>query len=184
MPNAPHSRRLPARALPVLLSAIALALAFGYVLARAAEPDWHLYVGEAVVDTVNAPLDQVHLAGQWVLTTDKWTIERNDDKTGELVTGWRAVKHPLVRFVAGSARVRVAVQLKAAGPGRTEVRVLGGIATSVDLNGGPVLPLAQAAGQKECRGYVTELKARLADQLTADGAPSGAPRTAPAAANR
>ena len=184
MPYVPHARRLPARVLPVLLAAIALAPAFGYVLAHAAEPDWHLYVGEAVVDTLNAPMDQVHLAGQWVLTTDQWTIERNDDKTGELVTSWKAVKHPLVRFVAGNARVRVAVQLKATGPGRTEVRVLGGIATSADLNGGPILPLAQAAGQKECRGYVKELKARLADQLTADGAPSGPPRAAPGAASR
>jgi hypothetical protein len=86
--------------------------------------------------------------------------------------------------VTGNARVRVAVALKPVGPGKTEVRVLGGIATQVDLAGGPVLPLAQAAGQKECKGYVTELKARLADMLTADGAPSGAPRSASAAASR
>jgi len=178
MPYIKYSRRPPALVLPVLVAAVALALAFGYALAHAAESDWHLYVGEAVVDTLNAPLDQVHSAGQWVLLSDKWTIERSDDKTGDLVTSWKAVKHPLVRLVAGNARVRVAVQLKAAGPGRTEVRVLGGIASSVDLNGGPILPLAQAAGQKECRGYVTELKARLADQLTADGAPSGSPRAA------
>jgi hypothetical protein len=178
MPYLKHSRRPPALALPVLLTAVALALVCGYVFAHAAEADWHLYVGDAVVDTVNAPLDQVHLAGQWVLLTDKWTIERNNDKVGELVTSWRPVKHPLVHLVAGNARVRVAVSLKAAGPGRTEVRVLGGIATQADLAGGPVLPLAQAAGQKECRGYVTELKARLADLLTADGAPSGSPRSA------
>jgi hypothetical protein len=178
MPYLKHSRRPPALVLPVLLAAVALALVCGYVLAHAAEPEWHLYVGDAVVDTVDAPFDQVHLAGQWVLITDKWSIDRKNDVTGELVTDWRPIHHPLVHLVTGNARVRVAVALKPVGPGKTEVRVLGGIATQVDLAGGPILPLAQAAGQKECKGYVTELKARLADMLTADGAPSGSPRSA------
>jgi hypothetical protein len=146
----------------------------------AAEDGWHVYVGDAVVDTLAGSLEQVHSAGQWVLLSDHWTLGPPDANSSSLVTHWRPVQHPLVRLVAGRSCVRVAVAMKEVSPGRIEVRVLGGVASVADLSASPVLPLAQVAGQKECKGYVTELKARLADELTADGAASGSPRAASA----
>lgn len=185
MPYVAPLQRHPVRTVPALIIALVALSILAAQDSRAATGDgWHLYVGDAVVDTLDAPLDQVYAAGQWVLASDHWSIDRDDPKTGKLITHWKPVKHPLVRLATGSARVRVAVALRAAGPGRTEVQVLGGIATQVDLAGGPVLSLAQAAGQHECRGYVTEVKARLADARMADGAPSGSPKSAAAAAKR
>ncbi len=180
-----HVLRRPVLAVSALLATIvALSIPAARAGSAASEDGWHLYVGDAVVDTLNGSMEEVYAAGQWVLASDHWVVDRDDPKTGSMVTKWKPVHHPLVRMAAGQARVRVAVALKAAGPGRTEVRVLGGIATQTNLDGGPVLPLAQAAGQHECRGYVTELKARLLDARMADGAPSGGPKSAPASPKR
>ncbi|MEP7028775.1 MAG: hypothetical protein ABI960_09300 [Candidatus Eisenbacteria bacterium] len=180
-----HAVRRPVLAVSALLTTLlALTLSAPGTVRAATENGWHLYVGEAVVDTLNASMDEVYAAGQWVLATNHWTVNRADPRTGKLVTEWKPVKHPLVRLATGPANVRVAVALVPAGPGRVEVRVLGGIATLANLEGGPILPLAQAAGQRECRGYVTEVKARLLDMRLADGAPSGAPKSTPAAAKR
>lgn len=181
MPIAPRPRRLPDLRLPAaagILSAAALLLNHAPVRATAASnaPDWHLYVGEAVVDTVDGSIAQVFSAGAWVLREDSWTIERKDEAQGKLVTGWKPVRHPLVRLATGPAKVRVAVALRTVGLDRTEVQVLGGIASESELTG-PVLPLAQRAGQKECQGYVTELRARLAEERLSDGAPSASPRS-------
>jgi hypothetical protein len=137
--------------------------------------DWHLYVGEAVIDTLDGSASEIFAAGNWVLLKDSWTIERKNEAAGTLVTGWKPVRHPLLKLATGAASVRVAVALKSVGPGRTEIRVLGGIAAQEELRG-PVLPLAQSAGQHECRGYVTELRARLAEERLSDGAPSASPR--------
>ena len=164
----------------ILSLSIAICL-LAHSSARAADEDnWHVYVGDAVVDTVDGSLDQVKSAGQWVLLADRWTLDAKGAAPAKMVTRWRPVQHPLVRMVTGRACVRVAVVLAEVSPGRTEVRVTGGVATQADLEGGPVLSLARAAGQKECRGYVTELRTRLTDELTADGAASGSPKAATA----
>jgi hypothetical protein len=163
----------------ILFAFLVLVLLAGALDARAAaeSPDWHLYAGEAVVDTLDGTPGEAFTAGVWVLLHDSWEIERKDSARGTLVTAWKPVKHKLVKFAAGPSKVRVAVALKSVGPGRTEVRVLGGIA-SRDALGGAILPLAQRAGQHECQGYVEELKARLAEDRLSDGAPSASPRSA------
>jgi len=180
MPNALRPRRQPDLRLPVAAGILAAAFLLNHAPACAAAsanaPDWHLYVGEAVVDTVDGSIAQVFSAGAWVLRQDSWTLERKDEAQGKLVTAWKPVRHPLVRLATGPAKVRVAVGLKIVGPDRIEVQVLGGIASESELTG-PVLPLAQRAGQHECQGYVTELRARLAEERLADGAPSASPRS-------
>lgn len=137
---------------------------------------WNVYVGQAVVDTLDGSLSEVFTAGSWVLNHDSWTIERQDAATGKLVTAWKPVKHKLLKLATGPAKVRVAVALKSVGSGRTEVQVTGGIASQAQLKG-PLLPLAQNAGQHECRGYVEDLKVRLALDQLSDGAPSASPRS-------
>lgn len=134
------------------------------------ENKWHVYVNDAVVDTLDASFAETFTAGRWVLANTAWTLDHGDSSAGQLITRWKPINHPLVKLVSGSARVRVAVALKDAGRGRTEVRVLGGIATEAALEGGPVLPLARGAGEHECRGYVTKLRARLAAQKLAAAA--------------
>lgn len=173
MAHPPRTMRVP-----LLLAACGLALLAAPFPARAAgdAKDWHVYVGEAVIDTLDGSVAQVFAAGTWVLLDDHWAIERQDEATGRLVTGWKPIHHPLVKLATGPGRVRVAVSLKNVGPGRTEVQVLGGIASRDEL-GGAVLPLAQSAGQHECRGYVSELRARLAVDRLSDGAPSGSSRS-------
>ena len=160
-----------------ILFAFTLLVLLTYALSARAqsEPaDWHLYTGDAVVDTLDGAPSEVFGAGAWVLCHDDWTLERKDEAKGTLVTAWRPVKHRLVRLAAGPAHVRVAVAFRPVGDLRTEVRVIGGIASKNDI--GAILPLAQSAGQTECKGYVTELKARLAEDRLSDGAPSGSPR--------
>jgi hypothetical protein len=78
----------------------------------------------------------------------------------------------------------VAVALREVASGRTEVQVLGGIATESDLAGSPVLPLAQSAGQHECKGFVRELKIRLADVRIAGRVPPGGLKTGSASEQR
>lgn len=173
----PHRGHGPAFVLFAFLL-FALLLSALYVHAARAEPaasDWHLYTGQAVIDTIDGEPAAVFGAGAWVLAHDSWEIERKDAGTGVLVTAWKPVRHKLVQLATGPARVRVAVAIKSVGRGRCEVRVLGGIAARDEL-GGAVLPLAQRAGQHECQGYVDELKARLAEDRLSDGAPSNSPR--------
>jgi hypothetical protein len=164
--------RGPALILFAFLFVLLLATA---LKARAAESDWHLYTSEAVVDTLDGSVSDAFKAGAWVLVDDHWVIEKQDAAKGFLVTGWKAVKHPLVKLTVGQSQVRVAVGLRALGPARTEVTVKGGIASREPL-AGPVENLARKAGTHECEGYVQELKARLAEDLLSDGAGSGTPR--------
>lgn len=137
---------------------------------------WNVYVGEAVVDTLEGSLSEVFTAGSWVLNHKSWIIARQDPAAGNLVTAWKPVKHKLLKLATGPTRVRVAVALKSVGSRRTEVQVVGGIASQAQLKG-PLLPLAQNAGQHECRGYVEDLKIRLAQDQLSDGGPSGSPRS-------
>jgi hypothetical protein len=125
---------------------------------------WHPLVGDVVVDTLDVAAASAFTAGRWVLLKDAWSLDRSDSLGGRLVTAWKPVKHPLVRLVSGAAQVRVSVALRAVGEDRTEVRVQGGIATQSDLNGTPIEGMARAAGERECRGYVTEVRQRLEDQ--------------------
>lgn len=143
--------------------------------AHAADSDWHLYTAEAVVDTLDGAVSDVFKAGAWVLVDDHWVIEKQDAGQGFLVTGWKPIKHALVKLTMGESRVRVAVGLRALSPVRTEVTVRGGIAAKEAL-GGTVENLARKAGTHECEGYVQELKQRLADERLSDGAGSGTPR--------
>ena len=143
--------------------------------AGTAESDWHLYTSDAVVDTLEGGVSEVFNAGAWVLVEDQWEIEKKSPEQGFLVTGWKPVKHALVRFTVGQTRVRVAVALRALGPVRTEVTVRGGIASREPL--GAVENLARKAGTKECEGYLEELKERLVEERLSDGAGSGSPRS-------
>jgi hypothetical protein len=144
------------------------------VHAAPAESDWHLYTADAVVDTLDGGIPAIFQAGAWVLLHDNWEIEKKDADKGCLITGWKPVKHPLVKLTVGQSRVRVAVGLRALTPGRTEVTVRGGIASREPL--GAVEGLARKAGTHECENYVVELKARLAEDRLTDGAPSASPR--------
>jgi hypothetical protein len=166
---------LTPRRLRLLVLPFALLVAASAASAGDDAKDWHVYVGEAVVDTLDGTVAEAFAAGSWVLKDEKWTIERQDAAAGKLVTGWKPIRHPLVKFAAGPSKVRVAVSLKSVGDGRTEVQVLGGIASQQELKG-PLLPLAQNAGQHECKGYVKDLKERLAEERLSDGAPSGTAR--------
>ena len=157
----------------ILFASLMLVTAGG-AHAATAESDWHLYTSEAVVDTLDGAVSDVFKAGAWVLVDDKWQIEKNDPEQGFLVTGWKPVKHPLVKLAMGESRVRVAVGLRALGPARTEVTVKGGIASREPL--GAVENLARKAGVRECEGYLEELRERLADERLSDGAGSGNPR--------
>ena len=165
-------RRGPASVLFAFLFVLLLVTAFK---AHAAESDWHLYTAEAVVDTLDGAVSDVFKAGAWVLVDDHWVIEKQDAGQGFLVTGWKPVKHPLVKLTVGQTRVRVAIGLRSLGPARTEVTVRGGIASREAL-AGPVENLARKAGTRECEGYVDELRQRLADERLSDGAGSGTPR--------
>jgi len=141
----------------------------------ATEPEWNVYAGDAVVDTLDGSADELFSAGAWVLTSHEWQLEQKNRALGTLVTAWRPVKHKLVRLATGPAQMRVAVALKELDPGRTEVRVRGGLASRDKL--GAILPLAQSAGRKECEGFVEDLKARALEQREADGAGSGGRRS-------
>ena len=147
-------------------------LAFASIAHASDDPNWHIYAADAVVDTLDGSSDELFEAGAWVLVHHDWDVERQNKGLGTMVTAWRPVKHPLVRMATGPAQVRVAFALKELPANRTEVRVLGGIASRTEL--GAVLPLARAAGRKECLGFVVDLKARALDQRQADGAGSGA----------
>ncbi len=182
MPPHTHcSSRRHAWPLALLLSILGVAIAGSAGRARAADaPAWNLLLGDAVTDTVDVPLAQALEAGRWVLLKDQWVIEPGDSGSARLVTRWKAVHHPLVRFVTGDARVRVAVTMRALSATRTEVSMQGGIATEVNLQGSPVLGLARTAGEHESRGYIDELHARLDDERvaradTAGGAVTPAP---------
>ena len=163
--------RGPALILFAFLFALLLVTA---LKARAGESDWHLYTAEAVVDTLDGAVSDVFKAGAWVLVDDHWAIEKQDAAQGFLVTGWKPVKHALVKLTVGQTRVRVAVGLRALGPARTEVTVKGGIASREPL--GAVEGLARKAGVHECEGYLVELKERLSEERLSDGAGSGSPR--------
>ena len=185
MPPAP---RLRYESFILLLALIAFLLSTAAVVSSeasaASAEDWHLYVGDAVIDTVNGSVPEVSAAGRWVLARNAWTLERADPPAAKLITQWKPVRHPLVKLATGRARVRVAIALREIASGRTEVQVLGGIATESDLSDSPILPLAQSAGRHECQGFVRELKVRLADVRIAGRVPPGGLKTGSAAEQR
>lgn len=154
--------------LALFLLSLTFALAGPAGRARAADaPAWNLLLGDAVTDTLDVPLAEALAAGRWVLLKDQWVIEPADSGSARIVTRWKAVHHPLVRFVTGDARVRVAVTMRALSSTRTEVSMQGGIATEANLQGSPVLGLARTAGEHESRGYIEELRARIDDERVA-----------------
>jgi len=187
MPRLPHcSSRFPARRLFLLLSLLACTAVAAPLRAHASDATpWNLIVGDAMRDTLDVPLDHALEAGRWVLRHDQWTLEPGDSTTPRFVTRWKPVRHPLVRFVTGDARVRVAVTLRALSAARTEVTMQGGIATETNLQGSPVLGLARTAGEHECLSYFDEVRARIADESVAHAATAlGGTAPAPASVRR
>jgi len=172
----------------------ALALACGLALAtvaswpRAAQAadaaNWNVLVGDAMVDTLDCPFPEALDAGRWVLAHDAWTLEPGDSTAAHMITHWKPVKHPLVRLVAGEARVRVAIAMRPLAGNRTEVTIQGGLATESSLIGTPVYNLARAAGEHECRGYFVEIQQRLDDVRIARADTAGGTVHATAASHR
>jgi hypothetical protein len=158
-----------------LLIALAVPATFAAHARAGDAPAWNVMVGDAVTDTLDAPLPQVLDAGRWVLERDKWTLAPGDPAAARIVTSWKAVHHPLVHMVAGEARVRLAIHLRPLPTGRTEVTLQGGLATETNLTGSPVVALARTAGEHESRSYFEEIRARLADERVAHADPAGSP---------
>ena len=156
-----------------LFAFLLLVLLVSALAARADEnaPDWNVYPGEAVIDTLDGNPAESFAAGAWVLGRHHWVLETRDEERGAIVTGWRVVKHPLLKLAAGPTRARVAVGFQAVAPGRTQLRVQGGFASREPL--GAMLPLAQSAGRKQCLEFVEEMRTRIAERRTGDGAGSG-----------
>src|SRR5690349_636002 len=190
-PRHETATRTPPSHVPALAWALLLACACAVAVlaswprgAHADAANWNVLVGDAVVDTLDCPLPDALDAGRWVLAHDAWTIEPGDSAAARMITRWKPVKHPLVRLVAGEARVRVAVAMRPLVGNRTEVTMQGGLATEASLIGSPVYNLARAAGEHECRGYFVEIRQRLDDVRIARADTAGGTVHAAAASHR
>lgn len=172
-----HARRRRDHAPAWMLFLFLLLALIGTALTAhgATDPDWNVYAGEAVVDTLDGSADELFSAGTWVLRQHHYEFEKQDRELGQLVTAWKPVRKKLVLLATGPAQVRVAVDLKELGPGRTQVRVRGGIASKEELDA--ILPLAQSTGRKECLELVEDMQARALEQREVDGAGSGGRRS-------
>ena len=173
-PNISHSLRSPRVGLFVCAMAIVAGLALAalpHTLSAAPRPaagpdeTWSVRLSNARSDTLEAPLTDVLPAAVWVFRNDDWRIQRADSTaaSGRIVTDWKPISHPLIRFVMGDVRARCVVELAVLGGDRTLVVFRGGIATERSLAGSPVLALADGAYASAQRGWVNEVRDRIAD---------------------
>src|SRR5687768_10896170 len=77
----------------------------------AGDPKRVVQLGEASLDTLDAPWKAVLPAAIAQLEHDKWRIQGVDRETGRIVTHWKPLKHFLARLILGTVHVRCIVDV-------------------------------------------------------------------------
>jgi len=124
---------------------------------------WKVFSGVPRVDTLSCPSGDVMPAARRAFEEDRWEVFTLDASRGELVTRWKAIRHPLLWLFMGKVRARCTVTIRPLGPSRTRVEFQGDLASHHDLKGNPMLGAAKRAYAKAARNWVRDVRQDLYD---------------------
>jgi hypothetical protein len=170
--------------LPALVPALAGTLVVVVLLAgsppagpafaeTAGDPKRVIQLGEASLDTLDAPWKAVLPAAISQLEHDKWRIHGVDRETGRIVTHWKPLKHFLARLILGTVHVRAIVDVTPLGPGRTQLSIRGSLASDDEIENNPSLDTARKTYAKAARKWLRGVRRQVeASQASVDARPS------------
>lgn len=122
---------------------------------------WIYYRGATVIDTLRfSPQDILPVAKNQFLT-DHWQIFRLDPKTGEVVTLWKPMHHPLVRIFMGSIHARCTVHVRPIAHHQAQLVFEGDLVSRHDLSRNPMIGAANHQYVKAAHHYVGEVRGYL-----------------------
>ena len=124
---------------------------------------WKSLPGAPRVDTLSFPARDVIPAARRALEADRWKIFTMDAARGEIVTTWKALRHPLLWLFMGTVHARCTVNIRPLGPDRTRMVFQGDLASHRDLKRNPMLGAAKRAYAKAARDWAGDVRQDLYD---------------------
>ena len=125
---------------------------------------WHLRLGAAQRDTLDASPRVALVAARIALANDEWELEPSPASSLELTTRWKSIHNIIFRLFSGSAYYRCFVSIRTLSEETVEVTFQGGVATRRDIEHKPVSGPASRSYVSAARVWLREVR-ELAENL-------------------
>lgn len=119
---------------------------------------WHLRLGTALRDTLDATAAEAFVAARRALEDDEWELESSREEFGELTTRWKTIHNFFFRLFAGAAYGRCMATVRALSLHSVEVTFQGGLATRRNIEHKPVNGLAARSYLSAARVWLREVR--------------------------
>lgn len=127
------------------------------------EEDWHVRLGEAFRDTVDAPPSIASWAAMAALQSDKWV--QDPTEVTRVLTEWKPIHHILFRLFSGKAFGRIFIDVRPIAGQRSEVQFQGVLATHRDIDHNPARFMAERSYASAVRQWQREVREWIARRM-------------------
>jgi hypothetical protein len=124
---------------------------------------WKTFSGTRKIETFPYPTRDVIPAARQVLVTDGWEIYFVDSARGVVVSKWKALRHPLVKYFMGKIRMRCVVHIEPLGPRRSQITFRADMTSHEDLARNPMIGDAKRAYSEAAQKYMIKVRQFLYD---------------------
>ncbi|MGE5179482.1 MAG: hypothetical protein ACM3PF_10340 [Bacteroidota bacterium] len=127
------------------------------------EEDWHVRLGEAFRDTLDAPPSVASWAAMAALQSDKWV--QDPTEVTRVLTEWKPIHHILFRLFSGKAFGRIFIDVRPLAGQRSEVQFQGVLATHRDIDHNPARFMAERSYASAVRQWQREVREWIARRV-------------------
>ena len=125
---------------------------------------WKTFSGARKIETLPYPTRDVIPAARQVLVTDGWEIYLVDSARGVVVSKWKALRHPLVKYFMGKVRMRCVVHIQPLGPRLSRITFRADMTSHEDLAKNPMIGDAKRAYSEAAQKYIIKVRQYLYDR--------------------
>jgi hypothetical protein len=127
------------------------------------ENDWHLRLGEAFRDTLDATPAVAAWAAMAALQSDKWV--QDPTEVTRVLTEWKPIHHIIFRLFSGKAFGRIFIDVRPLTGHRSEVSFQGVLATHRDIDHNPARFMAERSYASAVRQWQREVREWIARRV-------------------
>lgn len=122
---------------------------------------WKMFSGTPRADTLCFALSDIIPVALQRFEIDRWEIFTLDGDQGQIVTRWKAMRHPLLRLFMGRVNARCTVRMRPLGANLTRVEFQADLASHRDFESSSMFGAVSRAYAKAARNYVFEVRDSL-----------------------
>ena len=127
------------------------------------QEEWHLRLGQAFCDTLDATPAVASWAAMAALQNDKWV--QDPTEATRVLTEWKPIHHILFRLFSGKAFGRIFIDVRPISGQRSEVQFQGVLATHRDIDHNPARFMAEHSYASAVRQWQREVREWIARRV-------------------